>query len=254
MLLQRDDVLAAADLSSMRVMGSGSAPLPPAMVRGWDDRGIPIINFFGSNEGVALVSDPVAIPDPEERARFFPRPSLPGVEVRLVDLDTRKEIDEPGHPGELCIAGPTVFAGYVDGDTDPFDDDGFFCTGDVFEWTDDGLQRLHHVDRAKDIVIRGGMNISAAEVEGLLTAHPKVAEVAVVGVADDVLGERVCACVVPRPNENVSLEDVVAFMREQKVASYKLPERLQVVEALPRNAVGKVLKRDLRARLTPVQR
>ena len=137
MLLQRDDVLAAADLSSMRVMGSGSAPLPPAMVRGWDDRGIPIINFFGSNEGVALVSDPVAIPDPEERARFFPRPSLPGVEVRLVDLDTRKEIDEPGHPGELCIAGPTVFAGYVDGDTDPFDDDGFFCTGDVFEWTDE---------------------------------------------------------------------------------------------------------------------
>ena len=96
------------------------------------------------------------------------------------------------------------------------------------------------------------MNISAAEVEGLLTAHPKVAEVAVVGVADDVLGERVCAVVVPREGEEVSLEDVVAFMREQKVASYKLPERIEVVDALPRNAVGKVLKRELRDRLTKV--
>src|SRR5439155_4892562 len=140
-------------------------------------------------------------------------------------------------------------AGYLDGDAHPFDDRGFFCTGDVFEWADDALQRLHHVDRAKDIVIRGGMNISAAEVEGLLAAHPKIAEVAVVGVADDVLGERVCAVVVPREGEDVPLDDVVSFMREQMVASYKLPERVEVVETLPHNAVGKVLKRELRDRL-----
>src|SRR5207248_2721422 len=181
MLLQRRDVLADADLSSLRVMGSGSAPLPPAMVRGWQERGIPVINFFGSNEGAALVSDPATIPGPEERARFFPRPSLPGVDVRLVDLESGDDVDQPGRPGELRIAGPTVFAGYLDGTQDPFDDTGFFCTGDVFEWADEGLQRLHHVDRAKDIVIRGGMNISAAEVEGLLAGHPKIAEVAVVG-------------------------------------------------------------------------
>jgi acyl-CoA synthetase (AMP-forming)/AMP-acid ligase II len=250
MLLQHEEALAGTDISSLRRVGSGSAPLPPAMVKGWQERhGIPVINFFGSNEGVALLSDPVTIPDPEQRARFFPRPTLPGVEIRLVDPGTGTEVTAPGRPAELRIAGPTVFAGYLDGDAQPFDDDGFFRTGDLFEWADEERTLLRYVDRLKDLVIRGGMNIAPAEIESLLAAHPAVAEVAVVGVPDDVLGEKVCAVVVAKPEQTITLDDLVAHLRGLRIASYKLPERLEVVEALPRNPVGKVLKRELREQL-----
>ncbi|MEO5878219.1 MAG: class I adenylate-forming enzyme family protein, partial [Streptosporangiaceae bacterium] len=150
LLLQREEILAQADISSLRVLGSGSAPLPPAMVRGWQDRhGLNVVNFFGSNEGVALLSD---VPDPEERARFFPRPGAEGIEwpsrlnnwmtVRLVDPATDEVITEGGHPGELLIAGPTVFAGYLGPVASPFTDDGFLRTGDLFEYAGNRLQYL----------------------------------------------------------------------------------------------------------------
>ncbi|WP_220182924.1 class I adenylate-forming enzyme family protein [Sphaerisporangium album] len=259
MLLQKPEMLERYDISSLTRIGSGSAPLPPWMVRGWQERhGIAIINFFGSNEGIALLSDPVTIPDPEERARFFPRPGVPGgtwlgtmsaTSVRLVDTGTGEEITEPGRPGELRLSGPTVFAGYLAGTAtaEPFDEEGYLVTGDVFEIAGDGGRYLRYVDRTKDLIIRGGVNISAAELEGLLGGHPAVVEVAVIGYPDEVLGERVCAVVVAR--DDVDLGALVDFLRDKGLASYKLPERLVLVEALPRNAVGKILKRDLRERL-----
>jgi acyl-CoA synthetase len=259
MLLQREELLAAADISSLRAIGSGSAPLSPAMVKGWQERhGIPIVNFFASNEGVALISDPTNFPDAEARARYFPRWGADGItwasrlgnwtSVRLVDLVTGEQIEEPGRPGELCTKGPTVFAGYLRGTgaVDPFDADGYLHTGDVFELAGLHLEHLRYVDRVKDLVIRGGMNIAPAEIEALLAAHPKIADVAVVGYPDDVLGERVCAVVVAAPGEVVALDDVTAFLRDRRIASFKLPERVEVVDALPRNPVGKVLKRELR--------
>lgn len=265
MLLARDDVLAKADLSSLRVIGSGSAPLAPSMVAGWKAKhGIDVTNFFGSNEGIALIGDAATIPDPEQRARFFPRfgaggyewpnGAAAGMRTRLVDLTTGDEIIEAGRPGELRVAGPTVFAGYLGLPAGTgFDEDGFFCTGDVFELAADDrgeLRFYRFVDRAKDLVIRGGMNISPAEIEGLLQGHPKVAEVAVVGYPDDVLGERAAAVVVPAaPDDPPALGELVEHLRAKQIASYKLPERLEVVDRLPRNPVGKILKRELRERL-----
>jgi acyl-CoA synthetase len=270
LLLLKPEILAAADASSLRILGSGSAPLSTAMVRGWKDRhGVDVINYFGSNEGVSLVGDPETIPDPDERAQFFPRigaggytwpnRATRGTRTRLIDLSSGAEITEPGQPGELRIAGPTVFAGYLDPagglDLSCFDADGYFCTGDVFEIaTRDGDPRYYrYVDRSKDLVIRGGMNISPAELEGLLLTHPAVAEVAVVGYPDEVMGERICAVLVPRPGADgdvvLSINAVREFLAGEGVADYKLPERVELVETLPRNPVGKVLKRELRSTL-----
>ena len=258
MLLGNPELLAALDTSSLTRIGSGSAPLQPAMVRGWQERGISVINFFGSNEGIGLLSSPEDFPDPDDRAQFFPRFGAPGVtwstsagewmRTRLVDIVTGEEIAEPGRPGELRISGPTVFAGYLGGDhlPSPFDEQGWLRTGDLFEIAGERGQFLRYLDRARDQVIRGGMNIAPAEIEGLVAAHPAVADVAVIGDPDDALGERVAAVVVLREGQSLTLEELVAWLREQQVASFKLPERLEVRDALPRNPVGKVLKRMLR--------
>ncbi|MFD8497602.1 class I adenylate-forming enzyme family protein [Amycolatopsis sp. NPDC059657] len=264
MLLHNEKILSTVDISSLRQIGSGSAPLSPWMVRTWSERhGIDIINFFGSNEGIPLISDPRDIPDPEQRASYFPHyasevrwstPVADRTSVRLHDVVTGERVTEPGIPGELRLAGPTVFAGYLtDGpglDQSAFDEDGYYRTGDVFEIDGERHEFLKHVDRVKDLVIRGGMNISPAEVEGLLAAHPDVADVAIIGVPDEVLGERACAVVVAgqrRPD----LAELVEFLRESRIASFKLPERLEFVDELPRNPVGKILKRRLRERFPP---
>ncbi|WP_211247567.1 class I adenylate-forming enzyme family protein [Cryptosporangium arvum] len=256
LLLSDDRLSKAVETSALTRIGSGSVPLQPEMVRGWQERfGIGVINFFGSNEGIGLLSGPEDFPDPAERAQFFPRYGAPGVTwssrladqvtVKLVDPVSGAEVTAPGQPGELHLGGPTVFAGYLNG-VAPFDSDGYLKTGDLFEIAGDRGQYLRFLDRAKDLVIRGGMNIAPAELEGLIGAHPAVADVAVVGDPDDVLGEKVAAVVVLAPGASLTLDELVAFLREQKIASYKLPERLDVRDALPRNPVGKVLKRELR--------
>nr|WP_232327863.1 class I adenylate-forming enzyme family protein [Kibdelosporangium sp. MJ126-NF4]CEL14271.1 Acetyl-coenzyme A synthetase [Kibdelosporangium sp. MJ126-NF4]CTQ88638.1 Acetyl-coenzyme A synthetase (EC 6.2.1.1) [Kibdelosporangium sp. MJ126-NF4] len=261
LLLQREELLATTDLSTLRQIGSGSAPLQEWMVRGWHEKyGISIINFFGSNEGIALMTDVQRMTDPAQRARFFPRygggrkwsfPVAAQTTVKLVEQDTGEEITEAGRPGELYLKGPSLFAGYLDdsGAPGPFDEDGFLKTGDVFVIDGENDEFLRYVDRAKDLIIRGGTNISPAELETLIASHPAVAEVAVVGYPDDVLGERVCAVVAPRPDTSVTLPDLVDHLNRQEIAYYKLPERLELVDALPRNPVGKVLKRDLRESL-----
>ncbi|MDT8285321.1 MAG: 2,3-dihydroxybenzoate-AMP ligase, partial [Thermovirgaceae bacterium] len=101
-------------------------------------------------------------------------------------------------------------------------------------------------DRTKDIIIRGGFNISAQEVENMLLGHPKVADIAAVSMADEALGEKLCVYAVPKEGETLVLEELTSFMKEKGVAVYKLPERLEVVDEIPRNPVGKVLKKDLR--------
>lgn len=265
MLLHNEDLRSKVDLSSLEQIGSGSAPLQPAMVRGWQEQfGLNVINNFGSNEGLALQSLPEDFPNPDERARFFPRHGALGVEweafladrvsVHVVDLQTEEEITAPGVPGELRIAGPTVFAGYLDGETlsSPFDEQGRLCTGDVFEIAGDDGQFLVYVDRNKDLIIRGGMNIAPVALEAMIAEHPAVAEVAVIGDPDEVLGERVAAVVALREGQSLTLDELVAFLRDRKIGSYQLPERLEVRAELPRNAVGKLLKRDLRSQAAAV--
>ncbi|UNK71497.1 class I adenylate-forming enzyme family protein [Microbacterium sp. H1-D42] len=262
MLLHNEDLLSKIDLTSLTRIGSGSAPLNPAMVRGWQERfNIPIINFFGSNEGVGLLSSSVDLPDPDDRARFFPRYGAEGREwsmelskwadVKIYDLETDEEITEPGVPGELHISGPQLFARYLNAETlrNPFDDQGYLKTGDIFEIAGDNGEYVRYVDRAKDIIIRGGMNIAPVELETLIMRHPSVADVAVVGDEDETLGEKVAAFVALHPEQTLELPELVAFLRDQHIASYKLPEKLRVIDVLPRNPVGKVVKTELRKAL-----
>jgi len=259
-LLQNEALLARTDISSLRILGSGSAPLAPSLLQGWHDTyGIEIINFYGSNEGIALLGTPKDIPDPAVRAQYFPRYGARDWEftmarstlARIVDPQTGAEITEAGVPGELRIKGPGVFPGYLpaSGVPDPFDEDGYLRTGDILQIAGDELQYLRYVDRSKDLVIRGGMKISAAELEGLVAGHPKVADVAVVAYPDEVLGERACAVVVPRPGQTVTLAEIVAYLRDLGIATFKLPERLELRDELPRNPLGKILKRELRDEL-----
>ena len=262
LLLRDDALLARTDISSLRVLGSGSAPLAPSLLQGWHDQhGIEILNFYGSNEGVALLGTPEDIPDPSVRARYFPRYGAAGrtwsfsmarwTQTRIVDPVTGAEITEAGVPGELQISGPGVFPGYLpaSGVPDPFAPDGFLKTGDILEIAGDELEYLHYVDRSADMIARGGMKISAAELEALVSGHPRVADVAVVGYPDDVLGERTCAVVVPAPGETITLDEIVAYLRGVGIATFKLPERLELRTELPRNPLGKILKRDLREEL-----
>jgi len=259
-LLHNEALLAAADISSLRMLGSGSTPLAPSLLQGWHDKyGIEILNFYGSNEGIALLGTPKDIPDPAVRALYFPRYGARSWSfsmarttlARIVDPQTEQEITAAGVPGELRIKGPGVFPGYLpaSGVPDPFDDDGYLKTGDILEIAGDELQYLHYVDRSKDMVVRGGMKISAAELETFVSGHPKVADVAVVAYPDEILGERACAVVVPRPGETVTLAEIVAYLRGLGIATFKLPERLELRDELPRNPLGKILKRELREEL-----
>jgi acyl-CoA synthetase len=259
-LLHNEALLAQTDISSLRMLGSGSTPLSPSLLQGWHDKyGIEIINFYGSNEGIALLGTPKDIPDPAVRALYFPRYAARDWSIsmsrttlaRLVDPDTGEEITEAGVPGELRIKGPGVFPGYLpaSGVPDPFDEDGYLRTGDILQIAGDDLEYLQYVDRSKDMVVRGGMKISAAELEGFIAGHPAVADVAVVAYPDEVLGERACAIVVPRPGKTVTLEGIVTYLRGLGIATFKLPERLELRDELPRNPLGKILKRDLRDEL-----
>jgi acyl-CoA synthetase (AMP-forming)/AMP-acid ligase II len=260
-LVANPEALAAHDISTLRAVGSGSAPLSAWMIEAWErDRGVEVLNLFGSNEGLCLFGCPDTIPDPADRGRLFPRPgdatfawrARAGRETRsrLVDLATGEDIHEPGRPGELRVSAPTIFAGYWGDVASPFDDQGYYRTGDIFEIPDDEGHLLVYVDRAKDLISRGGYKISAVEIESLLLAHPKVAEVAIVGMPDRDLGERLCAFVAPRRSEDPpTLDELIAVLAQEQVAKFKWPERLEVVSALPRNPVGKILKRSLRDQL-----
>ena len=221
---------------------------------------IDVINYFGTNEGASLTASSLDLPDPAMRASYFPRFGVDGYEwklpvakrvaTRLVDPESGKDIEVPGKPGELRVKGPAIFSGYFrspEMTARAFDEDGYYRTGDLFEIAGERGELYRFVGRLKDIIVRGGFNISSEELEALILAHPKVRETAIVGYPDDTLGERVCAVVALKEGETLELPGLVDFLRnERKVASYKLPERLLVLDALPRNPLGKVLKRDLR--------
>jgi 2,3-dihydroxybenzoate-AMP ligase len=246
------------DLSSVRTITTGSAP-PSAwsmqeLKRRW---GIEIVNIWGQNEGTSLVAGPADVPDLEMRVDHLPWwgkagvqwPSgVAGVELKILG-DEDEEITEPGGIGELCYRSPGVFAGYFrrpDITAASFTEDGFFRTGDLFIVRDD--KHLGFYDRKKDMVIRGGFNISSVEVENAVLGFDKVQDVAVIPQPDEIMGERVCLCVVPADEDNPpTLEEINDYLKEQGMSVYKLPEKIKLIDAIPRNPVGKILKKELRA-------
>lgn len=259
LLETKDQIKAGFDLSKLKIIGSGSAPLSPYMIEGFkDDFNIDVVNVFGSNEGAALLSSPREVPDCAERAIFFPRfgrgeHSWPNrihdrIVTKLIDLETGKEITSPGHIGELCIAGATVFDGYYKSPEDnaqAFTEDGFFRTGDLFEIGGGDQQFYRFIGRCKALIVRGGVNISPEELDELIGAHPSILEAAVAAYPDEIMGEKICAVIVPHEGQSVSLEDITAYLAEKKVAKFKWPERLHIMTALPRNAMNKVVRPEL---------
>lgn len=264
-LLKYPDRMAALGASSLRYISSGSAALPGSLIKTFQSRfGIEILNFYGSTEGASLAATALDMPDAELRGKYFMRYGVPQcrspltsarhVETRLIDPGTGRVIDEPGIPGELHTRGPQVFSQYFhmpEATARTLDADGFYRTGDLFRIAGDQGQYLEFVGRTKDIIVRGGVNISAQEIESLLIEHPAVASVAVVGYPDAKLGEKVCAAIVPKAGETPGLEEMCQYLRDScQVAVYKLPQRLITLSELPRNAAGKVLKSTLRDMLS----
>jgi acyl-CoA synthetase (AMP-forming)/AMP-acid ligase II len=201
-----------------------------------------IANAWGLTEFPCATSPSLTAP-PEALDHTVGAPA-PGVSVRVVD---NREVELPvGHEGELRLRGPQCFLGYADAtlDADAFDREGWLRTGDLGLVDADGNVRV--TGRIKDAIIRNAENVSALEIENVLSTHPAVADVAVIGVPDRSAGERVCAVVVPRSANSVSLESLVQHCRSRGLSRYKHPERLVVVDALPRNQFGKVIKKDLR--------
>ena len=264
-VLKTPALVDSVDLRSLRAIGAGSAPLAPWMIETYAQKyGIEVCNMYGSNEGATLFSGPVHVADHTERARFFPRFGVEGIEwpgdassmisTRLVDPDTEEEITQVGRPGELRFQGAAIFSGYYDTPeltARAFDAKGYYRSGDLFEIAGDGPTPRYYrfVGRCKDIIVRGGVNISPAELDDLLAGHPALREAAVVGVPDEVLGERVCAAIVPAGDQAPSLAEITDWLRAQGLAVFKLPERVEVVEILPRNPMNKVVRSELRTQV-----
>ena len=201
-----------------------------------------IANAWGLTEFPVATSPPLTA-TPEVLDHTVGAPG-PGVSVRVVD-NSGNEVPA-GHEGELRLKGPQCFVGYADAalDADAFDKDGWLRTGDL--GLIDAYGNVRVTGRIKDAIIRNAENVSALEVENVLATHPAVADVAVIGVPDPSAGERVCAVVVPTSVDGVSLESLVQHCRSRGLSRYKHPEHLVIVDALPRNQFGKVIKKDLR--------
>ena len=234
------------DLSSMRFWLCAGAPIPQALAIEFGEA-FPngLLNpLYGCTEIMAgtccHAGDPL-----ERRAGSDGSPALDGVRIKLVGPDG--ESVATGEEGEICYWGPGAVLGYW---RDPertaaaIDGEGWHHTGDLGRLDDQGYLRVS--GRLKDIIIRGGTNLSAAEIEGYVAAHPAVAQVAVVAYPDERLGEKACAVVVPRPGEQPTLTDITDFLRGREISLQKLPEKLVLVDELPMTATGKVQKFVLR--------
>ena len=241
-----------ADLSALRFFLCGGTTIPKKVARECQQIGIKLLSVYGSTE-----SSPHAVvnlDDPLSRFMHTDGYAAAGVEIKVVN-DARKTLP-PGCEGEEASRGPNVFMGYFD---EPeltaraLDEEGWYYSGDLCRMDEAGYIKI--TGRKKDIIVRGGENISSREVEDILLQHPKIHDACVVAMPDERLGERSCAYVVLKaPHHSLSLEEVVAFFSRKRVAKYKYPEHIVVIEKLPRTASGKIqkflLRKDIMRRLT----
>ncbi|WP_020658647.1 acyl-CoA synthetase [Amycolatopsis benzoatilytica] len=233
------------DLSELRYLLCGGAPCPLPVIEFYEGKGLTFVEGFGMTElsPAALVLESAFV---RSHAGSVGRPFL-HVEARIVD--ERDDEVEVGEVGELVLRGPNVFAGYwgLPSASAETMRGGWFHSGDLARSDSDGFVTL--VDRKKDMIISGGENVYPIEVEQVLYRHPGIADVAVIGAPDPRWGETVVAVVVPDEGASLDQDEVIAYCRE-RIAAFKCPHRVEVVAELPRNATGKLLKRELRARYT----
>ncbi|MBI4589871.1 MAG: AMP-binding protein [Candidatus Rokubacteria bacterium] len=234
------------DLKSLRLIATGGASCPLEVLRAVKER-FPcrLIELYGMLEA-GFQSWTLPEEDPETVCGTVGKP-LAEVQSHVVD-DAGREVP-PGNVGEIASRGPTVMAGYFknpEANAKSFMKDGWFLTGDLGVLDERGYLRI--VGRKKDMIIRGGANIYPREIEEVLFEHPKILEVAVIGIPDPYVGEKACACIVPKPGESISFEEIAGFLRG-KIATYKLPERVEVLSELPHTPTGKIQKSILRERL-----
>ncbi|MDQ3669986.1 MAG: long-chain fatty acid--CoA ligase, partial [Actinomycetota bacterium] len=237
---------ADTDLSSLRLAVVGGAPMPESLLRQWQARGVGIVQGYGLTEAAPNV---LCLP-PEDAARklgYAGKP-YPHIDVALRDPEDGSLLEGPG-TGELVVKGPNVFAGYwrnPEATATAFAD-GWLLTGDLAERDDDGYYRI--AGRLKDLVISGGENIYPAEIEDVLHAHPDVSEAAVIGIPDERWGE-VCLAFVSLRAETAVEEEALLEWCRGRLARFKVPKGVRFVDVLPRSAMNKVLKDELRASAT----
>ena len=258
-LLQDPVVRQQADLSSLRTMGSGSAAIPGWAIEGMkSEYDIDVVNFFGSNEGISLQSNAITVPEPKLRATYFPRlgrrefnwPSSPTslqMETKIVDLKTEEEITVPGLAGELRVKSSGIFDGYYKSPQltkAAFDESGFYRSGDLFEIAGEGelFSYYKFIGRCRELIIRGGMNIAPVEIDNLLSDHPLILDVAAFGYPDERLGEKIGVAVVTKSDQVLSLEEIVEYLRNKKIAVFKLPQKVLMLDEIPRNPMMKVAR------------
>lgn len=235
---------AAADLSSLRQAVVGGAPMPEALLKTWHERGVDVVQGYGLTEAAPNV---LCLPPGQARSKLGSAGKpYPHVEVKLRDVTTGRDLLGPAR-GELAVRGPNVFPGYWRNEeaTRGSFADGWLLTGDLAERDEEGFYRI--CDRTKDMFISGGENVFPAEVESVLHDHPRVVEAAVIGVPHERWGEVGIAFVVIREPDAAATDELLDFCRE-RLARFKVPKEVRFVTALPRSAVNKVLKTELRER------
>ena len=232
------------DLSSLRQYLVGAAPVPPSLIEACQRQRLAVYHCYGSSEHPTVTSG--VIDDPLDKQLHTEGRAIIGSEIRFVDEDGK---DVPsGEEGEICTRGPELFMGYLDPvlNEAAFLPGGWYRSGDIGRLDAEGFLLI--TDRKKDIIIRGGENISSKEVEAILLTLPAVADAAVVAAPDERMGEIVRACIVPAPGAEITLDEIREHFFAAGIARQKTPERLSIVDELPRNASGKVLKHQLRNR------
>lgn len=240
--------LASRDLSSLRLAVTGAAAIPVSLIERMRSELAfeTVVTAYGLTEACGVVSICRSGDDAETIATTSGR-AIPGVEIRCVDDEG--DAVPAGEPGEIVVRGYNVLRGYLDdpaATAEAVDAEGWLHTGDVGVLDDRGYLRI--TDRTKDLFIVGGFNVYPAEVENLMLGDTRIAQVAVVGAPDERMGEVGVAFVVLRPEADATADEIAAWCREH-MANYKVPRRVEIVDALPLNATGKVLKYELRARL-----
>ena len=241
--LLKEERFRRMDLSFVKGFFAGAAPLPEDTLDQLKQlHGAVIYDVYGATENTAFA---VASPFGGRIKRGTVGLPLPNTDIKIMDEETGKIELKTGNTGEICIKGPQVMKGYYKKpeETSKTLKDGWFYTGDIGYIDEDGYISI--VDRKKDIIISSGYNIYPIEIDNVLFAHPKILEACIIGVPDEYRGETVKAYIVPKPGESVDEQEIMQFCK-QRLAAYKVPKIIEFIDSLPKSAVGKILRRELR--------